>query len=300
MIKKNGDDGSTSWRFLECFQYVLKTQHQDGSWESGFIHPEVDVILNTMAALLALRVHATEPLNSTVPIDVENRIRKASESLQIQFDVWDVQASDYVGFEILVPSLLGLLADAGFRFKIRDQQLLDSWNTAKLEDFNAEIIYSSKQYTIHNSLEALVGKIDFNRISHHTISGSMMTSPASTAAYLIYSTRWDEELERYLETVITNGSGKGSGGVPSAFPTPIFELSCVCQSTQIDWYTANLPPTLFTFLVSGFTKEYLGEEYVNVIADFLERSFEAENSLLGFGTSPPGFNSGNYIVLNNY
>ena len=89
------------------------------------------------------------------------------------------------------------------------------------------MLYKQKQYTVLHSLEALVGKIDFDKIAHHKVSSSMMASPSATAAYLMYSTKWDEESERYLESVILNGSGRGSGGVPSAFPTPIFELSWV-------------------------------------------------------------------------
>lgn len=54
-----------------------------------------------------------------------------------------------------------------------------------------------------------------------------MASPASTAAYLIHASTWDEEAERYVRKVIVEGQGNGVGGVPSVFPTTIFEMTWV-------------------------------------------------------------------------
>lgn len=64
-----------------------------------------------------------------------------------------------------------------------------------------------------------------------------MASPASTAAYLMNATPWDEEAEMYLRKAVKDGPGKGNGAVPSAFPTPIFEISWVrptCRIHELD------------------------------------------------------------------
>lgn len=48
----------------------------------------------------------------------------------------------------------------------------------------------------------------------------MMGSPASTAAYLIHSSRWDDEAEEYLRSLTIAGNGK----VASAFPVSVLEI----------------------------------------------------------------------------
>jgi len=93
-----------------------------------------------------------------------------------------------------------------------------------LENFNTEILYSSPKTSAH-SLEAFIGRIDFDRLTRHKTFGSMMASSASTAAYLMQCSTWDNEAESYIRRVICEGMGKGNGGLPSVFPTPIFEVT---------------------------------------------------------------------------
>lgn len=97
----------------------------------------------------------------------------------------------------------------------------------KMANFQTEMLYSKKNITtaLVHSLEAFAGKIDFDKVAHRKVHGSMMGSPASTAAYLIYSSSWDDEAEGYLRNMITAGPGKGNGSVPSAFPSSLFEIS---------------------------------------------------------------------------
>ncbi|KAL9122767.1 MAG: hypothetical protein Q9187_000684 [Circinaria calcarea] len=209
-----------------------------------------------------------EPLNCTIPDDVSSRISKARSFLQGQLEVWDVKASENVGFEILVPTLLQLLEQEGFNFNVPGLPALKALGNNKLAQFDPRMLYDSGQtrLTLVHSLEAFIGTIEFNNIGHLKASGSMMASPAATAAYLMNSSNWDEEAEQYLSTVIATGSGKGGGGVLSAFPTLIFELSWV----------------LSTLLLAGFNPDDLGLENVGFIGDFLEQHLHAANGLLGF------------------
>lgn len=265
------DGGVKQWRFPECFQYLMDAQRPDGGWlsSSATYASAVDAILNVLAALLALKRHLAEPLNCNIPSDMDSRISKATMFLQGQLEIWDVKASENVGFEILVPTLLQLLEQEGVNFRVPGLPTLKELSDKKLAKFDPRMLYGSgqKRLTLVHSLEAFIGRIDFDKVGHLKASGSMMASPAATAAYLMYSSKWDEEAEQYLSTVIATGSGKGGGGVPSAFPTPIFELSWV----------------LSTLLLAGFSQDDLGRENVGVVGDFLEHHLHAAGGLLGFG-----------------
>jgi aphidicolan-16beta-ol synthase/syn-copalyl-diphosphate synthase len=228
LVQKKEANGEKKWRFPECFQYLLDTQDQNGGWTRSRCPSEVDAILNALAALLALKKHKEEPLNSQIPADLETRISRATTFLQSQLRNWDVESSDHVGFEVLVPTLLQLLESEGISFEeIPGLPALMSLNSKKLSKFNPDLVYGPIKLTLIHSLEALVGRINFDKVAHHKVDGSFMGSPAATAAYLIYSSKWDEEAEAFLAKVVANGSGKGSGGMPSAYPTPFFELTWV-------------------------------------------------------------------------
>lgn len=221
------------WLFPQCFQFILESQKDDGSWVSYASH--IDGILNTAASLLSLKRHLANPYQiKTVSLeDLSGRITRASVALQSLLETWDVQATVHVGFEILVPALLGYLKDEGVEFYIPQQDLLSEINRQKFLKFKAEYLYGTVQLTALHSLEAFIGKIDFDRISHHKARGSFMASPSSTAAYLMSASAWDDECEEYLRHVVTYGSGRRTGGVPSAFPSNIFELTWVRASVSM-------------------------------------------------------------------
>lgn len=219
-------DRKARWVFPECFQFLLNSQLPDGGWES---HGSIDdKILNTMAALLAMIKHknAQSLDNDEDPFGLETRIKKARISLEKSLQQWDVESAVHVGFEMLVPALLKMLETEKMSFIFPQQQSLEALNQTKLRKFDPEILYDSMTTMLH-SLEAFIGMIDFDKISHHKRFGSMMASPASTAAYLMHCSTWDNEAESYIRKVILEGGGKGSGGLPSMFPSPIFEITWV-------------------------------------------------------------------------
>ncbi|KAL8679406.1 MAG: hypothetical protein Q9186_004317 [Xanthomendoza sp. 1 TL-2023] len=94
----------------------------------------------------------------------------------------------------------------------------------------------------------------------------MMASPASTAAYLMNVTVWDVEAERYLRDTVQHCHGQGSGGVPSAFLTPIVEIAWV----------------LSTLLLARFTTESLGEMNISTLAKYMEEALEHGKGNVGF------------------
>jgi len=227
MITKNEE-----WLFPECFHYVLDTQSPDGGWGSGSSLD--DDLLTTLAALAAMVSHAKlqRPDARSDPMNLNFRICQATGYLEANLRCWDVDAAMNVGFEFLIPALLSILENEQIFFSFPRRKVLNNMRALKMEKFDQELFYSFPNTFLH-SLEGLVGQINFDRISHHKTFGSMMASPASTAAYLIHSSTWDDEAENYLRTVITEGAGEGRGGVPSVYPTPIFESTWVRFSVSV-------------------------------------------------------------------
>ena len=212
--------GERQWLFPECFQALLDSQLPDGGWESQDSCD--DGILNALAALLAMVKHS-----HTLPDGLELRISSATEYLRSKFQQWDADASIHVGFEILVPTLLEMLKDEQVFLPFPDYHRLMALNQLKLKKFNPLMLYGEAKTTLLHSLEGFAGRIDFNKVRHHLVDGNMMASPSSTAAYLMNSSVWDDEAEAYLRNTIAWSAGIGSGRVPSAFPTSIFEISWV-------------------------------------------------------------------------
>jgi hypothetical protein len=223
-------DGTRVWLFPEAFDSILATQLSDGSWPSYAC--EVDGILNTAASLLALQRHINLPLQLSATPDLVGQATKAASALRRLLQNWNVEATINVGFEVLVPVLLDLLASEGFQFKFATQSKLMAVHNHKMAKFKPEMLYGETQLTIIHSLEALTERIDFNRLSHHKHKGSMMASPSSTAAYLMGLDGWDDDSESYLRHVIAAGQGRGTGLVPSAFPSTYFEASWVSHLPQ--------------------------------------------------------------------
>ncbi|MCJ1245726.1 hypothetical protein MMC30_002930 [Trapelia coarctata] len=260
-------DGNRQWLFPESFQLLLDSQLKEGGWQeygSG-----IDGILNTMASLLAIVKHRKEPSCKgcpPLPCHTNARISRGISWLEHKLQSWDVDASDHVGFEILIPSLLDLLRREEIPIDFPGSEKLASLNLKKLARFNPDILYGPVGTTLVHSLEAFVGKIDFDKVRHHLVDGSMMGSPASTAAYLIHASSWDTTAEKYLRSVLQHGQGNGSGGFPSAFPTTNFELTWV----------------LSTLLEAGFSANSLGMENVEKVANYLESTILAEAGTIGF------------------
>ncbi|KAI9692681.1 MAG: hypothetical protein M1820_009475 [Bogoriella megaspora] len=270
MVSKKHGQGRR-WLFPDAFRYILNEQCPDGSWKGGAT--DIDVILNTASALLALLQHrrykdcAIES-ETGEPRDLQLRIEKATNFLKFTLDRWDFTNTDQVGFELLVPALLKQLGTHEISFSFPAQEALFRERDKKLSKLRPEMLYSSKRSTLVHSLEAFVGIADFNRVEHHLSNGSMMNSPSATAAFLINSTTWNEEAENYLHRAKKINEQKNFEGFPTAFPTEIFD---------INW-------CLSTLLEAGFTADELDAESVSVLADYLTGSLSEGNGTIGFAS----------------
>ena len=224
MISKKVD-GEHCWLFPESFRYLLNEQKLDGGWEAH--GSDDDNILSSLAALLAMKRHA----NLKATLDITTRTLSATAFIQEKLQQWTLGTNTRVGFEILVPALLFRLEQENVVFNFPRKGDLMALNEKKLKAIEPQILYEDRKTTLLHSLEAFVGKIDFDRVKHHTTFGSMMGSPASTAAYLINCSAWDEDAEDYLRNAVSNSTSGGEGSLPSVYPSNIFELTWVNSTT---------------------------------------------------------------------
>ena len=226
MIAKNLN-GDHHWLFPESFKFVMENQQSNGGWQS--YDSDDNSLLSTLAALLAMKRHST-PLNPTekeLYPDLQTRIERAFTFLDVMFRRWDAKTDFNVGFEILVPAHLRLLEQEGIFFDFPQRTVLMALNDEKLKKLNPSHLYGNHKTTLLYSLEAFVGIIDYDLVQHHLTNGSQFGSPASTAAYLMNCSKWDPEAEDYLRGAVKNSHAQGNGGVPSIYPSNIFELTWV-------------------------------------------------------------------------
>ncbi|KAF7904155.1 hypothetical protein EAF00_001489 [Botryotinia globosa] len=121
--------------------------------------------------------------------------------------------------------------------------------------FHPEVLYRPTKTTLLHSLEAFIGKIDFDRIVHHKIHGHFMASPSSTAAYLMNCSVWDQETEVYLRSAITNS---------------IEEALEVCHAHSQSQSSKRLG------------QDVLRPYNLNILSEFLKKEFQVQEGIVGF------------------
>lgn len=227
MVKQDADDsGESRWLFPECFEAIKNMQLPDGGWPQ-FGDP-FDRVQNSLASLLSLSRH-NKTLSGVEKIQNESQISRATTFLDQTLQDWDLARTDYVGFEYLIPSLLKHLESEDIRFDFPAKALLLELSEKKMAKFDPAVVYNRASTRLH-VLEGFVGKLDFDKLGSHVVHGSLMASPSSTAAYLMNTSRWNEECEEYLRHVVRHCRDGAQGLVPGAFPITIFELSWVRSS----------------------------------------------------------------------
>ncbi|CAF4038026.1 unnamed protein product [Adineta steineri] len=195
-----------------------------------------------------------------------HRIDTAIAFLNSQLNDWEVMKTERVAFELIIPTLFDLLEkEFGITFKFRDCAALLALNHKKMSMIKDSMIYET-QSSCHHTLEAFIGKINFDRLVHLKCQGSFMASPASTAAYLMNASVWDEEAEQYLRRVTSHCEKYGNRGVPTFWPTTIFASS---------WVICNL-------LENGFEANKLDKYCLDRIKDMLKRALTIQDGIVGF------------------
>ncbi len=263
MVIKNVD-GQRRWLFPSSFEYLLSNQQHDGGWQIS--SSDADGILNTLAALLAFCSHIGYPLQLTPPEDLRLRKDRAIYFLEAKFSKCDVESTITATLQPFFSRLLQMLEQEGIHFSFPGKEVLMHERGRKTPNQSLAALYSNIRTLATHNLESRVGEVDFNRVGQHKICGSMMASPAATAAYLMGCTSWDDEAEAYLHHIVSVGDSKSAGGVPSKFPTTVFEVTRV----------------LSTLLENGFTPQDLGSRALDNAAGFLHDCLQLESGVTGF------------------
>jgi hypothetical protein len=214
-------EGKQAWLFPTSFTAICEAQKGDGGWEGT---DTIDEIVNTLACLVSLKQHAK--VDKDEGSDLQDRIDRAIQFLSNRLSEWDIEATDRVAFEILLPSLLDLLALEGLNLPFPTVERLRRLKQQKISKIDVQLLYKYPTTMLH-SLEAFIGVIDFDKVAHHLSGGSMMASPSSTAAYLMNTSTWDEAAEQYLRDAVENGRRNGEGMVTNVFPISTFEFAWV-------------------------------------------------------------------------
>jgi hypothetical protein len=183
----------------------------------------------TLGGLFALSKNSDIIQNQISPGEIAIRIQNGAAFLNEKLQTWDVASCDHVGFEIIIPSMLQHLSKQGLTFAFPGQALLAELNEKKLAKIHPTVWSGKVQTTITHSLEAFLGKEDFSGLKDQRVFGGMGSSPASTAAYLMSCSEWDDEAEAYLRTVLRSRWAGEIGGVPGMYPTTGFEVLWVSQ-----------------------------------------------------------------------
>ncbi len=215
--------------FPECYKYILDQQYSGLGWEK-IPESEIDGIMCTLGGLFALSTNSDIPQDGISSEEIATRFQNGAMFLSSKLQTWDVASCDHVGFEIIIPCMLERLEQKGLFFIFPGRSLLVQLNQGKLRKVHPAVWSGKIQTTITHSLEAFLGKADFSGLRDQRVYGGMGSSPASTAAYLMWSPVWDDEAEQYLRTVLSSRWPDEHGGVPGMYPMTGFEVLWVSES----------------------------------------------------------------------
>lgn len=279
MVEKKKHQGY-EWVFSTSFEYLLREQTDDGGWDplEGVTrrhneYPEniwiQDCVVHSLAALLALCRHvrrSSSHYKEPLPDDILFRLFRAKSFLDAKLQKWQPDETIHFTVELIVPVLLHLLSEEGVDFKFpAKNDLLSKYAAASSIDIGW--LYQGPCSIPLFSLEGFARQLDWSKLGCLVTSAGITASPASAAAYLIFSPTWSDECEAYLRHIVAHGHGKGNGGVGGVYPLEVFEP---CWVSYIYRGESNEPSeVLLTHVAIGFInvarKRLYGRQYRNRI-----------------------------------
>ncbi|PYH68076.1 uncharacterized protein BO88DRAFT_342891 [Aspergillus vadensis CBS 113365] len=251
MVEKPLTGSKTAWAFIECFEFLLKAQCEDGGWDTDAVL--FDRIACTLAGLLALKKHLNQEKDNMTREALDNRVSRATHFLRQALPKLPAAVAYElpIGAELWLPKMLELIEEEDIHL---DNECVLAWilpaRDKRISRFSIETFYERGFTSVAHSLEGLIGYADFSRVSRLKSCGSMMGSPSATAAYLIYSETWDADAEAYIRRALNSPYAGQNGGVPSTYPTTAFEAS---------WVRGNFP---FSFLCSQSSSTFLASSTI--------------------------------------
>jgi len=222
---RDTENGEARWP--DMIDWLLATQHQDGSWGGEIVYYH-DRILCTLAGAIALRENGQSPRAQVA-------IGRAERFLWHHLHLLPRDPADLSGFELIFPTLLEEARSLGLDVP-KHTCGYGERQTAKLRLIPPEMLYSRHISTVY-SLEFLGRFGDAEKLQAAlSPNGSLGDSPASTAYYLtLCPGQVDGRALEYLETV------RQRNRVITVYPFRVFELAWVLNNLLY----SGLPLTAF-------------------------------------------------------
>ncbi|CAG8534697.1 13470_t:CDS:2 [Ambispora gerdemannii] len=229
--------------FPECFDWLLSTQDENGSWARTGAG-SITAGLSALCALSMFKNRAGSYFEEKLrelgfTLEHFNGVfEKGVFFLRNTLNEWDINDVDMTGFELTVPFLMSQLEklDPPVYFDFPDKERLLSENKRKMSLVPLEVIFKlaakGQPLTLTHTIEAFVGRIDFSRLQNpgfQAINGSYGSSAAATAAVLVEAPKWDEKAHEFLRRIILRCPeyARVSGYVPTVSDLGLFEMCWV-------------------------------------------------------------------------
>jgi halimadienyl-diphosphate synthase len=213
MARLRTEDSEPRWPDL--INWLVEHQHPDGSWGSEIEYYH-DRVICTLVAIIALR-------ESGGSSQTERAIERGERYLWHHIHLLPRDPFELVGFELILPTLLGEAQDLGLDVPTHTCGYGEI-QTAKIRLIPPDKLYSPHISTVY-SLEFLGRDGDPDRLRYAlTNNGSLGNSPAATAYYLRLDGHNADALE-YLERVRAHMEH-----IIPVYPFRTFELTWVLNN----------------------------------------------------------------------
>jgi len=198
--------------FPQAMEWLRLHQNSDGSWGAGVEYYH-DRILSTLAATLVI---AQWNKSEWADYQVSAGIR----AIWRQMACLSRDASETVGFELILPTLLKQAERLGFNLPYFSFTVYEDQRREKLALIPQKILYS-RHSTSTFSLEFLGDSVDSTRLNGdlQEKNGSIASSPAATSYFFRHT--GDPGAKKFLETVVA----QNKGSVPTLAPADILEMA---------------------------------------------------------------------------
>ncbi|MFD0683347.1 hypothetical protein [Actinomadura fibrosa] len=208
-------------RYPRSLRWLVEHQRADGSWGGEVAFPH-DRTVCTLAAVVALTDAGASPPGRA------DAVRAGLAYLRGHSTGWRrAPVGETMGFELAVPLLLGVASARGLDLPYRDWDDLARTRQGKLELIPRERLLSEPTSLLY-SLEAIGADPAHRALARFSgPDGSLANSPSATAA--LWSAGGGGAAAGYLDDLARRFP---DGGVPSLYPTEVFETAWVLHNLQ--------------------------------------------------------------------
>lgn len=202
--------------FKQALAWLRDHQYADGSWGGQALYYH-DRFICTLAAIIALRVAGQGRHDAA-------RIRHGERFIWENLGRLHIDVGDTIAFPVLVVSLIREARNLGLDVPAHVTQ-----NVAVIEK-KLNLLgsdprrwrYTSMSFSLEAVPPYLPDQSAFASADFILENGSVGTSPAATAAHMIYTGHYSTTMLDYLQRAVAH---QGDGGVPDITPAELFEIA---------------------------------------------------------------------------